>query len=64
VRIGDHAVKPTPPKLTGFPLRELQLLGPNTVTNQKYNAFVLLPIGLHEQFKFFLNLYFLLVALS
>ncbi|KAL0952707.1 hypothetical protein HGRIS_006943 [Hohenbuehelia grisea] len=37
---------------------------PNTVRNQKYNAFTFLPIVLYEQFKFFFNLYFLLVALS
>ena len=37
---------------------------PNTVKNQKYNAFTFLPIVFYEQFKFFFNLYFLLVALS
>ncbi|KAK7466492.1 putative aminophospholipid-translocase [Stygiomarasmius scandens] len=46
-----------PPKLQSkFP--------PNTVRNQKYNAFTFLPIVFYEQFKFFFNLYFLLVALS
>ncbi|KAJ7132851.1 hypothetical protein C8R43DRAFT_895194 [Mycena crocata] len=37
---------------------------PNIVRNQKYNIFTFLPIVLYEQFKFFFNLYFLLVALS
>ncbi|KII90096.1 hypothetical protein PLICRDRAFT_53206 [Plicaturopsis crispa FD-325 SS-3] len=37
---------------------------PNIVRNQKYNAFTFLPLVLYEQFKFFFNLYFLLVALS
>lgn len=37
---------------------------PNIVKNQKYNAFTFLPIVFYEQFKFFFNLYFLLVALS
>ncbi|KAF9049632.1 protein transporter [Hymenopellis radicata] len=37
---------------------------PNIVRNQKYNAFTFLPMVLYEQFKFFFNLYFLLVALS
>jgi len=37
---------------------------PNIVRNQKYNAFTFLPIVVYEQFKFFFNLYFLLVALS
>ena len=37
---------------------------PNIVRNQKYTAFTFLPIVFYEQFKFFFNLYFLLVALS
>lgn len=37
---------------------------PNVVRNQKYNLVTFLPFVLYEQFKFFFNLYFLLVALS
>ncbi|KIJ61190.1 hypothetical protein HYDPIDRAFT_138015 [Hydnomerulius pinastri MD-312] len=37
---------------------------PNIVRNQKYNIFTFFPIVIYEQFKFFFNLYFLLVALS
>ncbi|WFD36197.1 P-type phospholipid transporter [Malassezia cuniculi] len=37
---------------------------PNVVRNQKYNMVTFLPLVLYEQFKFFFNLYFLLVALS
>lgn len=37
---------------------------PNVVRNQKYNVVTFLPLVLYEQFKFFFNLYFLLVALS
>ncbi|SPO36810.1 probable NEO1 - P-type ATPase, a proposed aminophospholipid translocase [Pseudozyma flocculosa] len=37
---------------------------PNVVRNQKYNILSFLPRVLYEQFKFFFNLYFLLVALS
>lgn len=37
---------------------------PNVVRNQKYNLVTFLPLVLYEQFKFFFNLYFLLVALS
>ena len=37
---------------------------PNVVRNQKYNVITFLPLVLYEQFKFFFNLYFLLVALS
>ena len=34
------------------------------VRNQKYNVFTFLPLVFYEQFKFFFNMYFLLVALS
>ncbi|CAK5265344.1 unnamed protein product [Mycena citricolor] len=37
---------------------------PNIVRNQKYNLLTFLPLVIYEQFKFFFNLYFLLVALS
>ncbi|GAA6002729.1 aminophospholipid-translocating P4-type ATPase NEO1 [Rhodotorula paludigena] len=37
---------------------------PNIVKNQKYNIVTFIPLVLYEQFKFFYNLYFLLVALS
>ena len=37
---------------------------PNVVRNQKYNVVTFLPLVFYEQFKFFFNLYFLLVALS
>lgn len=36
----------------------------NTIRNQKYNIWTFFPIVFWEQFKFFFNLYFLLVALS
>ncbi|CCG82142.1 Related to neomycin resistance protein NEO1 [Taphrina deformans PYCC 5710] len=36
----------------------------NAISNAKYNAFNFIPLVLFEQFKFFFNLYFLLVALS
>jgi phospholipid-translocating ATPase len=34
------------------------------VRNQKYNVLTFLPLVFYEQFKYFFNLYFLLVALS
>uniref|UniRef100_A0A914WNS1 P-type ATPase N-terminal domain-containing protein n=1 Tax=Plectus sambesii TaxID=2011161 RepID=A0A914WNS1_9BILA len=37
---------------------------PNVVRNQKYNVFTFVPLVLFQQFKFFLNLYFLIMALS
>lgn len=36
----------------------------NGISNAKYNGFTFLPMILYEQFKFFFNLYFLIVALS
>lgn len=36
----------------------------NVIRNQKYNPFTFLPVILYEQFRFFYNLYFLIVALS
>ncbi|XP_054711575.1 probable phospholipid-transporting ATPase IIA isoform X1 [Uloborus diversus] len=37
---------------------------PNIIKNQKYNFFTFIPLVLFHQFKFFLNLYFLVMALS
>ncbi|EDV26080.1 uncharacterized protein TRIADDRAFT_55823 [Trichoplax adhaerens] len=37
---------------------------PNITRNQKYSVFTFLPCVLYEQFRFFLNFYFLMVALS
>ncbi|KAM7283318.1 probable phospholipid-transporting ATPase IIA isoform X2 [Ixodes scapularis] len=37
---------------------------PNKICNQKYNILTFLPLVLFNQFKFFLNLYFLVVCLS
>ncbi|KAI0129979.1 phospholipid-translocating P-type ATPase [Xylariales sp. AK1849] len=37
---------------------------PNIVSNAKYTAFTFLPITLYNEFSFFFNMYFLLVALS
>ncbi|XP_071038422.1 probable phospholipid-transporting ATPase IIA isoform X3 [Parasteatoda tepidariorum] len=37
---------------------------PNIIKNQKYNIITFIPLVLFHQFKFFLNLYFLIMALS
>ncbi|XP_049887744.1 probable phospholipid-transporting ATPase IIB [Pectinophora gossypiella] len=37
---------------------------PNYVCNQKYNIITFLPLVLFEQFRFFLNMYFLVMAVS
>lgn len=47
---------PTSPKTTRFKN--------NSICNQKYTFFTFLPLVLYNQFKFFFNLYFLLVSLS
>lgn len=36
----------------------------NKVNNQKYNLVTFLPLVLYNEFKFFFNLFFLLIALS
>ncbi|XP_046738468.1 probable phospholipid-transporting ATPase IIB isoform X1 [Diprion similis] len=36
----------------------------NVIRNQKYNVITFLPLVLFQQFKFFLNLYFLIMAMS
>lgn len=37
---------------------------PNVVRNQKYSVATFFPLTFYEQFKFFFNFYFLVVALS
>ncbi|KAH8888748.1 phospholipid-translocating P-type ATPase [Thozetella sp. PMI_491] len=37
---------------------------PNIISNAKYTAFSFLPVTLYNEFSFFFNMYFLLVALS
>lgn len=37
---------------------------PNTISNAKYTALSFLPLTLYNEFSFFFNMYFLLVALS
>lgn len=36
----------------------------NIVKNQKYNIFTFVPVVLFNQFKFFFNFFYLLIALS
>ena len=62
----NDTIKPSPLKLVYslLPEKFQARFAPNIVKNQKYNAFTFLPIVFYEQFKFFFNLYFLLVALS
>ena len=36
----------------------------NMIKNQKYNIITFIPLVLFNQFKFFLNLYFLIMACS
>ena len=46
------------------PFKDKKKFPTNEISNAKYNAFTFLPTLLYEQFKYFYNLYFLLVALS
>ncbi|KAI3406361.2 NEO1 [Candida oxycetoniae] len=45
-------------------LRASKIYPSNAISNAKYNPITFIPIILYEQFKFFFNLYFLVVALS
>lgn len=47
-----------------YPGMTTESMPTNAISNAKYNAVTFLPLTLYEQFKFFFNLYFLLVALS
>ncbi|KAI8520184.1 ATP synthase subunit 9 [Branchiostoma belcheri] len=46
------------------PDRNEERYPPNVIRNQKFNIITFVPGVLYDQFKFFLNLYFLVVALS
>ncbi|XP_078731924.1 putative phospholipid-transporting ATPase IIB isoform X3 [Lampetra fluviatilis] len=48
----------------GHPEKSEEKYPRNAIKNQKYNVFTFVPGVLYQQFKFFLNLYFLVVACS
>uniref|UniRef100_A0A5F8H000 Phospholipid-transporting ATPase n=1 Tax=Monodelphis domestica TaxID=13616 RepID=A0A5F8H000_MONDO len=48
----------------GYPEKCEEKYPKNSIKNQKYNIFTFIPGVLYEQFKFFLNLYFLVVSCS
>ena len=56
----DNAVRPAPPKLICVPLRKVSI----TVRPEYRQKPEIQRAHFYEQFKFFFNLYFLLVALS
>ncbi|BES92850.1 cation-transporting atpase [Nesidiocoris tenuis] len=44
--------------------KQTEKFPPNVIRNQKYNIITFLPFVLFQQFRYFLNLYFLVMALS
>ncbi|XP_078396036.1 putative phospholipid-transporting ATPase IIB isoform X3 [Cetorhinus maximus] len=48
----------------GHPEKSEEKYPKNAIKNQKYNLFTFVPGVLYQQFKFFLNLYFLVVSCS
>ncbi|SCU78409.1 LAFA_0A06458g1_1 [Lachancea sp. 'fantastica'] len=46
------------------PVYDRYKYAPNAISNARYSPITFIPIILYEQFKFFFNLYFLVVALS
>ncbi|KAK9366594.1 hypothetical protein V1509DRAFT_629473 [Lipomyces kononenkoae] len=56
--------EPSGPSRVVIPFAKNGKFPSNAISNAKYNPVTFLPIILYEQFKFFINLYFLIVALS
>ncbi|KAJ4302142.1 putative aminophospholipid-translocase [Collariella sp. IMI 366227] len=68
---GDHdeeldkeADDPSASRLVAVGASQSTRFPPNSVSNAKYTAWNFLPITLYNEFSFFFNMYFLLVALS
>lgn len=55
---------PSASRMVAVGSTQLTKYPPNIVSNAKYTAFTFLPITLYNEFSFFFNMYFLLVALS
>ncbi|KAI0874152.1 phospholipid-translocating P-type ATPase [Hypoxylon argillaceum] len=55
---------PSASRIVAVGLSQTTRYPPNLVSNAKYTAFTFLPVTLYNEFSFFFNLYFLLVALS
>ncbi|SPN97648.1 probable P-Type ATPase related to neomycin resistance protein [Cephalotrichum gorgonifer] len=55
---------PSTSRMVAVGSTQLTKYPPNIVSNAKYTAFTFLPITLYNEFSFFFNMYFLLVALS
>jgi phospholipid-translocating ATPase len=55
---------PSASRLVAVGLSQSTRFPPNIVSNAKYTALTFLPITLYNEFSFFFNMYFLLVALS
>nr|XP_031859862.1 uncharacterized protein CI109_004710 [Kwoniella shandongensis]KAA5526934.1 hypothetical protein CI109_004710 [Kwoniella shandongensis] len=72
ITLGDEgSISSRPPKTRDksrtIPLQPVSSKSPfppNVVRNQKYTILTFLPLVFYEQFKFFFNFYFLVVALS
>lgn len=55
---------PSASRLVAVGSTQLTRFPSNIVSNAKYTAFTFLPVTLYNEFSFFFNMYFLLVALS
>ena len=53
-----------PPPSSSYAQSAAEKFPSNVIRNQKYNVITFLPVVLFNQFKFFLNLYFLIMASS
>ncbi|KAK0739658.1 hypothetical protein B0T21DRAFT_346949 [Apiosordaria backusii] len=55
---------PSSSRLVAVGSRQTIRFPPNSISNAKYTAWSFLPVTLYNEFSFFFNMYFLLVALS
>ncbi|KAK4199873.1 putative type IV phospholipid-transporting ATPase [Triangularia verruculosa] len=55
---------PSSSRLVAVGSRQVIRFPPNSISNAKYTAWSFLPVTLYNEFSFFFNMYFLLVALS
>ncbi|KAH8821424.1 P-type ATPase-like protein [Xylogone sp. PMI_703] len=64
VEIPDEEHDPASSRIVAVGISQLTRFPPNAVSNAKYTPISFLPRTLYNEFSFFFNMYFLLVALS
>ncbi|KAI1120551.1 phospholipid-translocating P-type ATPase [Nemania abortiva] len=62
--VNQELEDPSASRIVAVGLAQIARYPPNLISNAKYTALTFLPVTLYNEFSFFFNLYFLLVALS